>query len=229
MEHARQYGKADVEQLCGIRAADFDAFVELYLQAKCASLSVGVGMERNRNGGSGIRAALALQALTGHFGRLGTGIMLKQSAILPKDSTRLQRSDLLPAGTCTLNILDVGRCLLDETLDPPLKAVLIYNHNPVAMHPDQQRMQRALSQESVFVAGCDVVMTDSMKYCDVILPAASVFEYADIYGAYGHSYLQRAEAVIPLVGEALPNTEIFRAWAHVSGWMQRCFRTAIRN
>ena len=74
----------------------------------------------------------------------------------------------------------VSHLLLDETLDPPIKAVSIYNHNPVATHPDQNRMRRALAPGDVFVAGTDVVMTDSMRYCDVVLPAASHFEHADI-------------------------------------------------
>ena len=46
-------------------------------------------------------------------------------------------------------------------------------------------------------------MTESMAMCDVVLPAATHFECDDLYGAYGHHWLQRAEAVIPPVGEAL--------------------------
>ena len=50
---------------------------------------------------------------------------------------------------------------------------------------------------SDITVGCDVVMTDSLAYCDVVLPASSHFEYDDLYPAYGQQYLQRAEAVIP--------------------------------
>ena len=59
----------------------------------------------------------------------------------------------------------------------------------------------ALSRDEIFKIGIDVVMTDSMRFCDVVLPAASHFEFDDIYTAYGHSYLQRAEPVIPTVAE----------------------------
>ncbi|MEZ5535532.1 MAG: molybdopterin-dependent oxidoreductase [Thiolinea sp.] len=213
LQQARQYSRADVESICGVSPAQFDALAELYLQADKVALSVGNGMERGRSGGSALRAVMALQALTGNFGRIGAGVMAKPGLAFPKNTARLERSDLIPQGTRTLNIVDVSRYLLDEQLEPPIRALMIYNHNPIATHPDQQRMQQALAQESVFIAGCDVVMTDSMRYADVILPAASVFEIEDIYGSYGHTYLQRAEAVIPLVGEALPNTEIFRRLA----------------
>jgi anaerobic selenocysteine-containing dehydrogenase len=73
------------------------------------------------------------------------------------------------------------------------------------------------------LTGIDVVMTDSMKYCDVVLPAASHFEFDDIYTAYGHSYLQRAEPVVPTVGGSLPNTEIFRRLANAFGFDEPMF------
>ncbi|MDH3714789.1 MAG: molybdopterin-dependent oxidoreductase, partial [Gammaproteobacteria bacterium] len=97
------------------------------------------------------------------------------------------------------------------------------NHNPVCTHPDQKRVMRALSRDDLFIAGIDVAMTDSMRYADIVLPAASHFEYADIYGAYGHQYVQRAAPVIPCVGEALPNTEIFRRLAARFGFDDEIF------
>ena len=173
MAHARAYTPETVADICGVDRASFDTFAQWYRDAKTVGVSVGNGMERGRSGGSGLRAAMALQALTGNHGRLGAGVFAKPGHAFPKAASRLQRPDLVPDGTRTINIVDVSRLLLDETLDPPIKAVFIYNHNPVATHPDQNRMRRALAQEDVFVAGADVVMTDSMRYCDVVLPAAS--------------------------------------------------------
>ena len=119
--------------------------------------------------------------------------------------------------------MDVGDRLLNTEMKIPITATMIYNHNPVCTHPDQQQMIRALSREDLFIVGSDVVMTDSMRYADVILPAASHFEYADIYGSYGQNYLQRAEPVIPCVGQSLPNTEIFRRLAARFGFTDPAF------
>ena len=224
MAHARRYTPEMVAEICGVGRASFDTFAQWYADAKTVGVSVGNGMERGRSGGSGLRAAMALQALTGNHGRLGAGVFAKPGHAFPKAAARLQRPDLVPDGTRTINIVDVSRVLLDETLDPPIKAIFIYNHNPVATHPDQNRMRRALAQEDLFIAGADVVMTDSMKYCDVVLPAASHFEHADIYASYGHCYLQRAEPVISRVGESLPNTEIFRRLAARFGFDDSMFR-----
>ena len=69
-------------------------------------------------------------------------------------------------------------------------------------------------------------MTDSLAYADVVLPASSHFEYADVYAAYGQHWLQRAEPVIPPVGESLPNTEIFRRLAARFGFDDPVFRAS---
>lgn len=224
MAEARKYGAADVEKFCGLTQAEFDAFVDLYASAETVAVSVGNGIERGKSGGSGLRAAMALQALTGNHGRMGAGVIAKPGLAAPKTTARLQRPDLIPRGTRTINIVDMAEKLLDPDLDPPIKAVMIYNHNPIATHPDQAAIMRALAQDDLFVAGADIAMTDSMKYCDVVLPAASHFEYADLYGAYGQNYVQRAEPVIPCVGESLPNTEIFRRLAARFGFDDPIFQ-----
>jgi anaerobic selenocysteine-containing dehydrogenase len=167
---------------------------------------------------------MGLNVLTGQLGRIGAGIFAKPGLAFPLTLDKLQRPDLVPQGTRTLNIVDVGRHLLDQKLDPPIKGLFIYNHNPVCTHPDQNRMRRGLSRDDLFIVGCDVVMTDSMTYADVILPASSHFEFDDIYAAYGQSYLQRAAPVISSVAESLPNTEIFRRLAARFGFEDRIFR-----
>ena len=214
----------EVTRICKLSASEFESLVGLYAEARNLATSIGNGIERGRSGGSGLRAAMALQALTGNHGRRGAGVISKQGLAAPKTTDKLQRPDLIPAGTRTINIVDVPELVLDRSCSPPLAALMIYNHNPVATHPNQQRMVEALKREDVFIVGCDVVMTDSLEYADVILPAASHFEHHDLYGSYGHHYVQRAEPVIPTVAEALPNTEIFRRLAVRFGFDDPVFK-----
>ncbi len=223
MVQANQYSPADVENICGLSSTQFNEFVELYISAKTVAVSVGNGIERGKSGGSGLRAAMALQVLTGNHGRLGAGVLAKAGLINPKTTDKLQRPDLMDEETRVFNLVDVSEKLLNRNMKIPVKAIMIYNHNPVCTHPDQTRMIEALSQQDLFIAGCDIVMTDSMQYADVILPAASHFEYADIYGSYGQNYLQRAEPAIPCVGDSLPNTEIFRRLATRFGFDDPAF------
>ena len=224
MQQAKQYSVNDMLKICGISSDQFSQLTNYYAQAKNLALSIGNGIERGRSGGSGLRAIMSLNALTGHLGRPGAGVFAKPGFAFALTPDALQRPDLIPNGTRTFNIVDVGKHLLDDQLDTPIKAVFIYNHNPVCTHPDQNRMRRGLSRDDLFVVGCDVVMTDSLSYADIILPASSHFEFDDIYASYGHSYLQRAEPVIPCVAESLPNTEIFRQLAARFGFDDPLFK-----
>src|SRR5215471_99519 len=222
MARAREWPAARAATVCRLKESEILTLARWLAETEPLVLAPGNGLERGRNGGSGIRAAIALPALLGKLGR-GSGIVLGASNAFPKTPNRLQRPDLIPAGTRTLNINDIGRHLVEDDIDPPLRGLFIYNHNPIVVHPDQNRMRRGLSRPDVFAVGIELTMTESMQYCDVVLPAATHFEYADLYPSYGHHWLQRAEAVIPPPGDALPNTEIFRRLAARFAFDEPCF------
>ncbi|MDC0737809.1 molybdopterin-dependent oxidoreductase [Cognatishimia sp. SS12] len=213
LRHAAQYSSAHAAQICGVSETDFAKLVDWISTARAMATAVGVGLERSASGGAALRAAMALNALTGQHGRPGAGVIAKSGAHVPKTSARLQAPHLRRDPARVINILDVPNEILDRAQQVPISAVMVYNHNPVATHPDQDNVMRALSHPDVFVVGCDVVMTNTMALCDVVLPAASHFEHHDIFGAYGQNYLQRAAPVMDPVGESLPNTEIFRRLA----------------
>ena len=109
MARARQFTLADAERISGVPEAEIQQLADWYHQLSPAAISVGNGLERNQNGGSGIRAIFALPALAGKFGAPGGGLVNGASLAFPKTPARLQRPDLVPAGTRTLNIVDIGR------------------------------------------------------------------------------------------------------------------------
>ncbi len=223
MALARSWKVAEAARVCGVDEAAIRTLAEWYHTLSPAAISVGNGLERNQNGGSGIRAVFALAALGGKLGVRGGGLVNGAGFAFPKTPKRLQHPELVPPGTRTLNIIDIGAHLLDATLAPPIKALFVYNHNPVVVHPDQNRLLRGLAREDLFVVGCDVAMTDTLRWADVVLPAASHFEHDDLYAAYGQHWLQRAEPVVRPQGEALPNTEIFRRLAARFGFTDPIF------
>ena len=223
LEQARRVSLAEAASVCGVEERYIRQLAEMYKTLSPAVICPGNGPERNQNGGSGLRAVFALPALAGKLGVLGGGLLQGASAAFPKTPARLQGEALMPAGTRTLNIVTIGRDLLDPHLDPPIKGLFIYNHNPLIVHPDQNTMKNGLSREDLFTVVCDIVRTDSVRYADVVLPACSHFEHADLFTAYGHHHLQRADPVIPPVGESLPNTEIFRRLARRFGFTGPAF------
>jgi anaerobic selenocysteine-containing dehydrogenase len=226
LERARQMAPEEAARVCGLEADQIRQLADMYRTISPAVICPGNGPERNQNGGSGLRAVFALPALAGKFGVLGGGLLQGASASFPKTLARLQGEDLAPPGVRTLNIVTVGRDLLDPQLKPPIKGLFIYNHNPVIVHPDQNAMRRGLLRRDLFTVVCDIVKTDTVLFADVVLPAASHFEYPDLYPAYGQHFLQRAEPVIPPIGESLPNTEIFRRLAKRFGFDDPAFQAS---
>jgi anaerobic selenocysteine-containing dehydrogenase len=220
LDLARRWTPEAAARVCGVEAEQIRQLAHLYKTTSPAVICPGNGPERNQNGGSGLRAVFALPALAGKFGVIGGGLLGGASASFPKTLARLQGEEFVPPETRTLNIVTVGRDLLDPRLNPPIKGLFIYNHNPVIVHPDQNTMKQGLLREDLFTVVCDIVRTDSVLYADVVLPACSHFEYPDIYPAYGQHFLQRAAPVMPPLGESLPNTEIFRRLATRFGFTE---------
>ena len=56
-------------------------------------------------------------------------------------------------------------------------------------------------------------MTDSARFADIVLPAASFLEFDDLVGSYFHLSLGPQTKVAEPPGEALPNQAIFRRLA----------------
>jgi len=217
LEEAANWTLQKAAKECGLNEEDIQAFAKLWCLRKPAAMSIGVALERNRNGGSAVRAAIALPLLTGNFGQPGAGVC-DPSSFFNLDRDSLKRPDWITPNTRTINILDVGQHIVENDLEIPIKALFIYNHNPLAVHPRQALLKQALSNDDVFIVGYDLAMTDSLLYADIILPACSSMEYGDLYKAYGHTMLQRTQAVIPIVGESRHNTRVFRELAELFGF-----------
>ena len=83
----------------------------------------------------------------------------------------------------------LGRALV-EFDDPPIKALFVYNCNPVATMPDQQRVLQGMAREDLFTVVFDQVMTDTAVFADVILPATTFLEAYDFARGYGPLSLQ---------------------------------------
>src|SRR5215510_430497 len=122
LEEARRWTPDAAAEVCGVEATQIRQLATLYRDTSPAVICPGTGLERNQNGGSGLRAICALPALAGKFGVRGGGILLGASAAFPKTLARLQREDFVAPNTRTLNIVTLGRDLLDAHLAPPIRS-----------------------------------------------------------------------------------------------------------
>jgi anaerobic selenocysteine-containing dehydrogenase len=111
----------------------------------------------------------------------------------------------------------LGRILLDAKLDPPVKALFVYNSNPGAVAPEQEKVREGLAREDLFTVVHDLFQTDTADFADLVLPATTTLEHFDIHKAYGHLYLSLNQPAIAPLGECKPNTEVFRLLAQRMG------------
>ena len=151
-------------------------------------------------------AILALPAVAGKFGVRGGGYTLSNSASVGHRRRRGSARTNRP--TRLVNMNHLGRMLIEAT-DPPVKVLFVYNCNPLATMPDQNRVRRGLEREDLFTVVFDQVMTDTARYADVVLPATTFLEHYDFARAYGPISLQLTPPVIDAVGEARPNVDVF--------------------
>jgi anaerobic selenocysteine-containing dehydrogenase len=98
-----------------------------------------------------------------------------------------------------------------------VRALVVFDANPAATVPDQRRLARGLERADLFTVVLEQRWTDTCDYADVVLPATMQFEHLDLHYAYGHHYVALNRPAIAPLGEALPNTEIFRRLAAALG------------
>jgi len=110
--------------------------------------------------------------------------------------------------TRVVNMNTLGRALT-ELDNPPIKAMFVYNCNPVATMPNQGRVLQGMAREDLFTVVFDQVMTDTAVFADVILPATTFLESYDFAKAYGPLSLQLVRPVIDTIGESRSNPEVF--------------------
>jgi len=214
---AAQYPIVRAAQICQVPAADIQHLCEAYHQATPAVIRCGWGIERNRNGGHAARAILSLPAVAGKLGVRGGGMTMSLSGAAPINKPALARPDLRRRPVRTINMSAIGRALSAD-LTPPIRALFVYNANPVAMAPNQNLILRGLAREDLFTIVHEQVMTDTARFADIVLPATTCFEQSEAKKSYGHYFLQYADAVIPPCGEAVSNSELFRRLATAMGF-----------
>jgi anaerobic selenocysteine-containing dehydrogenase len=179
---------------------------DLYVQASPALVRCGWGLERNRNGGSAAAAVLALPSVAGKFGVRGGGYSMSNSLAFGLRSK--QWIDSPEPETRLVNMNHLGRALT-EYASPPVKMLFVYNCNPLATMPDQNRVLRGLERTDLFTVVFEQVLTDTARYADVVLPATTFLEQYDIAKGYGPITLQLVRPVIEAQGEARNNAQVF--------------------
>jgi len=194
----------------GVPAASIEQAAKLY-GAGPALLWCGQALQRQAQGGNIMRAVGLLPALTGNIGMPGAGFYYLNVTPLFAGIHLgwLSGADLIREGGKKVSHMALANRLAGDEF----RTFFIWNTNPLASAPDQLRLRQAMQREDLFTVVVDPFMTDSARYADIVLPAATLLESNDLTFSYFHLHIGAQSKITEPLGESLPNPEIFRRLA----------------
>jgi anaerobic selenocysteine-containing dehydrogenase len=221
-KRAADFDPQRVAKICGIAAGEVEQLAHDYWHIRPAAIRLNYGMQRCAGGGNAVRAVACLPALAGHWRDAAGGVLLSSSGVAQVDGERLYRPDLLAGRRPrTVNMSTIGAALAASS--PPIEALIVYDSNPVAVAPDSRAVAAGFAREDLLTVVLEHFRTDTADYADYVLPATTQLEHLDLHKSYGHLYLLASNPAIEPLGEALPNSEIFRRLAAAMGFTEPCF------
>ncbi len=243
-ERVMEYSPSRVAEITGLSEEEIVGLALEYAKTKPAVIRLNYGMQRHVGGGMAVRTVACLPALIGAWRDPAGGVLLSTSGTFGINTNALARPDLIWNNPRTINMSAIGDALLGyqrtviyrdhkgaepeieqtlKPLDPPVRAIYVYNSNPVAVAPDSRKVIAGFKREDLFTVVHEIFQTDTADYADILLPATTQLEQFDIHKAYGHLYLLVNNAAIEPIGEARPNSEVFRLLAGRMGFAEDCF------
>jgi len=214
---AAEMGPERAALITGIDAVRIEWLARTYGEKRPAAIRVLVGPEHREHGRDIMAAVAMLPTVTGSWAERGGGLARStqiwfEAALGMDDHGRPTRRKF--------NMADLGAVLSGASIAPDesaIDALIVHNSNPAVICPDQNAVIEGLSRPDLFCVVAEQFMTDTARYADIILPVTTQIEHLDLAVAWGHLYLALNQPAIAPVGDALPNTEIFRRLAAAMG------------
>jgi anaerobic selenocysteine-containing dehydrogenase len=219
----REWSPARVAQVCGLGVDEVERLGRAYGTTTPAFIRTLIGAEHHEHGAMFFRALACLPALTGAWRHRGGGLARSVGAWAETNVDESVFDDVpfvAPTARRAINMNHLGRALTDPAMEPRVMALFVWNGNPLVSVPNAELTRRGLAREDLFTVVSEQFVTDTARYADVILPAATQIEQTDVVPSWGHLYLGWNEAAIPPLGEAVPNTELWRRLARAMGFTE---------
>ncbi|HEX9556627.1 MAG TPA: molybdopterin-dependent oxidoreductase [Reyranella sp.] len=216
-----KFTPARTAEITGLAVADIEKLAAMYGTAKAALIRLGEGMTRLTHGGQALRTVALLPGVSGHYAVKGGGALLLTAASCDLNYNAVRK----PSGPATarlVNHLRLGEELL-HMKDPPIRALYISANNPAVTCPEVQKVRRGLAREDLFTVVHDPFMTDTARFADILLPAATYLETDDLYRAYGAYWMQWGRQAAAPQGEARSNFDVAQALAQRMGLTDEIF------
>lgn len=217
--HLERFTPRRVEELTWVPAQQIVEAARLYARARPAAIAWGNPIEHTRHNFHTARALICLMALAGNLDQPGGNVQAADPDITPLG--RFVRTERLPDKRHTMLGAHFGTIPRLMTVPPayfrhavltgrpyPVRALYAMGTNPLLTWADSRLTRRALEALD-FLAVAELFLTPTAALADVVLPAASHFEFDDIghYGL-GHGYILARPQVVEPPPECRPDLQI---------------------
>lgn len=183
---AFRYPPEATEKVTGVPASALKEFAKVYALTKPATLYVGGGIDRYPDVLQTTRAISLLPVLTGNIDIPGgtpirrplRGNSVRQPA-RPFNKSELR--DIYPLMYEYFRQVP-GSLLADAVLDPklpPVKMLMVVGGNPAVCLANSNRVREALNKLDFLVVH-DLLLTQTARLADLVLPAASCYERLEV-------------------------------------------------
>src|SRR5579862_93447 len=157
---AAEFPPARAACITGLDAETIVTLARDYGSIKPSVIRLNYGMQRHAGGGMAVRTTACLPALVGAWRDPAGGALLSSSGTYPVDHRALERPDLIWNAPRTINMSAIGDALLDAD-DPPIRAIYVYNSNPVAVAPESGKVVAGFAREDLFCVVHEIFQTDT--------------------------------------------------------------------
>ncbi|MDY6880712.1 MAG: molybdopterin-dependent oxidoreductase [Thermodesulfobacteriota bacterium] len=217
--HVKAYSPEKMAEITWVPSSQIREAARTYAASRPAALRWGNPIEHTTTNFDAARALVCLMAICGNLDIPGGNIHSNMAKTLGLG--KFVRADLIPgkrkemvhAHHHTLpRLMTVPPAFFREAVlegSPyPIKAAYCQCANPLLSYADSRRTYEALMKLE-FLAVSDLFMTPTAALADIVLPAATQFEFNDIgnYGV-GHNYILARPKIVDPPGECWPDTKI---------------------
>ncbi len=219
--HVSDWTPVRAAAICGVPVENIERLAARYGSSRAAFIRTLIGAEHHENGAMFFRTLSCLPVLTGAWRHRGGGLARSVGSWFDVnvDEGAFAAPHLEPAGRRReVNMNHLGRALTDQSMEPPITVLFVWNGNPLVTVPNAELTRRGLARDDLFTVVSEQFMTDTARYADVVFPAATQLEQTDVVPAWGHLYLGWNGRAIEPLGESVPNTELWRRLARALGF-----------
>jgi anaerobic selenocysteine-containing dehydrogenase len=199
--------------VCGIEPGEIEELARAYGTAQRSFIRTLIGAEHHEHGAMFFRTLGILPVLTGAWRHRGGGL----SRSVGVWSEVAVDWSVLDAGSTTrgISMNRLGEALTSDDLG--IHSLFVWNGNPLVSTPNAAAVRRGLEREDLFTVVSEQFLTDTALYADVVFPATTQIEQVDMVPSWGHLYLGWNHPAIEPLGEAVPNSELWRRLARAMG------------